>query len=341
MEFIGNQIKIEPPKKPKKLTGTRLASVLGLDVWNTEFKTWCDITKTYVEPFEDNKYTLAGKAIEPKVIQYLKDVYLLEVITPEDIYGENFFQKTWGNFFPESPPFGGMWDSLLSENGQPIGIIEIKTSSRPQDWEYDIPENYAIQGALYAWLKKLERVTFVCSFLDEQDYINPELFIPSANNTIIREFNLYERYPDFDEKMSYAHEWYKRHVENGISPHFDEKKDADILKILRTNFIDSSEELQSVLSELNNLEVKIKEHTSSIKDDVKRQKELRELIKTYAIDKFGKDDETVVIESDKFNWTIKKSVRESVNKDLLKEDGIFDKYVTISESYSISPKEVK
>lgn len=41
LKFIGKQIKIEPPKNPKKITGTRFASVLGLDKWNTDFKTWC------------------------------------------------------------------------------------------------------------------------------------------------------------------------------------------------------------------------------------------------------------------------------------------------------------
>ena len=62
-EFINNTLKIEPPKKPKKITGTRFASILGLDRWNSPFKTWCAITRTYEEPFEDTIYTIAGKII--------------------------------------------------------------------------------------------------------------------------------------------------------------------------------------------------------------------------------------------------------------------------------------
>ena len=73
MEWLKtNQIQIEPPKKPKKITGARFASILGLDRWNTEFKTWCAITRTYEEPFVDNKYTIAGKVIEPKIIEYFR-----------------------------------------------------------------------------------------------------------------------------------------------------------------------------------------------------------------------------------------------------------------------------
>lgn len=31
----GNRIQIVPPKRPKKLTGTRFAAVMGLNAWTT------------------------------------------------------------------------------------------------------------------------------------------------------------------------------------------------------------------------------------------------------------------------------------------------------------------
>lgn len=88
-----NQIKVDIPKRPKRITGTRFASVLGLDRWNSPFKTWCAITKTYEEPFEDNKYTIAGKTIEPKIIDYLKKAYFLNIKTPTDVYGRTISKK--------------------------------------------------------------------------------------------------------------------------------------------------------------------------------------------------------------------------------------------------------
>ena len=73
MEWInGNKIKVDIPKRPKKITGTRFAAIMGLNKWNTPFKTWCEITRTYEEPFEDTIYTIAGKAIEPKQAEYMK-----------------------------------------------------------------------------------------------------------------------------------------------------------------------------------------------------------------------------------------------------------------------------
>ena len=64
----GRVILAEPPKKPKKITATRFATVMGLNPYKTEFETWCEITRTYEKPFEDSIYTIAGKAIEPNVI---------------------------------------------------------------------------------------------------------------------------------------------------------------------------------------------------------------------------------------------------------------------------------
>ena len=46
-------ITITPPAKPKKITGTRFAAIMGLNKWTSPFNAWCAITRTYEEPFED------------------------------------------------------------------------------------------------------------------------------------------------------------------------------------------------------------------------------------------------------------------------------------------------
>ncbi len=44
MEWLdGNKIQIIPPKRPKKLTGTRFATILGLNPWSTPFEIWCEV----------------------------------------------------------------------------------------------------------------------------------------------------------------------------------------------------------------------------------------------------------------------------------------------------------
>ena len=40
----GNRLQIDPPKRTKKITGTRFATILGLNPWSTAFEMWCAIT---------------------------------------------------------------------------------------------------------------------------------------------------------------------------------------------------------------------------------------------------------------------------------------------------------
>ena len=140
MNWIDNHIEVTPPKKPKKITATRFATILGLNPWSTPFEMWCEITKTYQKPFEDTIYTIAGKTIEPKQIEYMRSSYgMYNLKTPTDIYGPDYFKKTWGDFFGDTPVLGGMWDSLLvDENGKPEAVLEFKTTQRSEDWaEWD------------------------------------------------------------------------------------------------------------------------------------------------------------------------------------------------------------
>ena len=101
MEWLdGNKIQIIPPKRPKKLTGTRFATILGLNPWSTPFEIWCEVTRTYQKPFEDTIYTIAGKTIEPKQAEYMKQTYFMSnLVTPTDIWGKDYFRQTYGDFF--------------------------------------------------------------------------------------------------------------------------------------------------------------------------------------------------------------------------------------------------
>ena len=222
MKWVDKHIEIDPPKRTKKITGTRFATILGLNPWATDFEIWCAVTKTYEEPFEDTIYTLAGKAIEPKQIAYMKKSYGMdELRTPTDLFGEDYFKKTYGDFYHENRIFGGMWDSLLVDDDEkPTTVLEFKTTKRSEDWVKDVPEYYALQAALYAYLLGVDDVIMIASFLEAKDYDHPEKFKPSAKNTITVEFKLSERYPDFADKVEQATAWWNRYVVTGISPDY-------------------------------------------------------------------------------------------------------------------------
>lgn len=347
MEWLdGNKIQIIPPKRPKKLTGTRFATILGLNPWSTPFEIWCEVTRTYQKPFEDTIYTIAGKTIEPKQAEYMKQTYFMSnLVTPTDLWGKDYFNKTYGDFFKESPILGGMWDYLLyGKDGKPTTVLEMKTSKRVEDWKDDIPEYYALQAALYAYLLGVDDVIMVASFLEPKDYDAPEKFVCSGENTITRPFKVSERYPDFEKKyVKPALKWWKDFVESGISPAFDERKDAEILKALRTNNLSPETDMAALVKEAEDLKdtmERILAH-EGIPDMEKRYKVLTDMIKKAAIAQFRDGDKKVSIAGSAYNWEVSRTSTTKIDKDAMNADGILAKYTTTEDSYRISPKIIK
>ena len=345
MEWLdGNKIQIIPPKRPKKLTGTRFATILGLNPWSTPFEIWCEVTRTYQKPFEDTIYTIAGKTIEPKQAEYMKQTYFMSnLVTPTDIWGKDYFRQTYGDFFRESPVLGGMWDYLLyGKDGKPTTVLEMKTSKRVEDWKDDIPEYYALQAALYAYLLGVDEVIMVASFLEPKDYDAPEKFVCSGENTITRPFKVSERYPDFEKKyVKPALKWWKDYVESGISPAFDERKDAEILKALRTNNLSPETDMVVLVKEAEDLKAKLDAHAAEVAEDEKRYKVLTDMIKKAAIAQFRDGDKKVSIAGSAYNWEVSRTSTTKIDKDAMKADGILAKYTTTEDSYRISPKIIK
>lgn len=335
----GNRIQIAPPKKTKKITGTRFATILGLNPWSTAFEMWCAITKTYEKPFEDTIYTIAGKTIEPKQAAYMKKSYAMDIITPTDIWGKDYFNKTWGDFFPDSPHLGGMWDYLSQgEDGKVDAVLEMKTTKRAEDWENDVPEYYALQAALYAYLLGVDDVIMVASFLEENDYEDPKKFKPSAKNTITVEFKVSERYPDFAEKVARVEKWWEDHVDTGISPEYDEKKDAEILTALRTNTLTPETDIEALVAEAEALKKELDEVVASTAEKEKRLKTINDIIKEHAMSQFRDGDKKVEVKGSVYVWTVSRSETTGIDKDALKADGLLDKYSKKSVQYRMTVK---
>lgn len=333
MEFIsGNRIKVDPPKKPKKLTATRFATILGLNAWATPFNAWCAITRTYEEPFEDTVYTIAGKVIEPKVIEYLNDVMFMDIKSPTDVYGPDYFKKTWGDFFPDRKELGGMWDAIGDDF-----VVEIKTTKRAEDWSEDVPIYYKLQAALYAYLLGFDNVVVTVSFLEDKDYANPELFEPSYKNTKIYEFKLSEAFPTFEERyVNPALLFWKEHVETGISPEYDEKRDAEILKVLRKNTIEPDDKgIAKLIAEADRLQAAIDKAEARLEEKKKRLKEIDKVVKEYMSGQFRDGDKKVEIAGKKYTWTLTRTVRKSVDSAALKEAGIYEDYLKESETLTL------
>lgn len=342
----GNRIQIDPPKKTKKITGTRFATILGLNPWSTPFEMWCAITKTFELPFEDTIYTIAGKTIEPKQADYMKKSYGMDLITPTDRYGADYFNKTWGDFFPEYEHLGGMWDFLgVNEDGEVDTVLEMKTTKRIEDWQNDAPEYYALQAALYAYLLGVDDVIMVASFLEEKDYEDPKKYNPNIKNTITVEFKVSERYPDFAEKVMWVEQWWKDYVDSGISPEFDEKKDAEILKALRTTTLSPDTDIEALIKEGEELKAEIDKVSAAIADKEKRLKEINGIVKDHATKQFKTGDKKVEVKGSRYVWSLSRTVKDvtKINEKALKADNLFEKYsVTTQEtSYRMTVSEIK
>ena len=336
-----NTITVIPPARPKKITGTRFAAILGQNAWSTPFNAWCAITRTYEEPFEDTKYTIAGKTIEPKQADYMAEKYFWrKLVRPSDVWGEDYFNKTWGDFFPDRPILGGMWDYLFTDSNMAAEtVLEMKTTKRAEDWQDDIPEYYALQAALYAWLLHVDDVIMVCTILEDKDYDHPEAFKVTPENTFERAFKVSERYPNFEKIVKKVEKWWEDHVLTGISPAYDEKRDADILKVLRANNVNPDTDLQALITEAEALQAQIDEVDAQKAEPEKRLKILKDMIKESATGMFSEGMKEVIFTGSKYKWTTSRTVSYKVDEEKLKADGLLDKYKTKeSVTYRLTPK---
>lgn len=346
MEFLQNgRIKVDPPKKPKKLTATRFATIMGLNAWATPFSAWCEMTRTYEEPFEDTIYTKAGKIIEPKVCEYLRSRYFMDIKSPTDVYGPDYFKKTWGDFFGNVEALGGMWDFLGDDF-----VVEVKTTKRVEDWKgpdgkVEPPIYYKLQASLYAYLLNFDNVVMTCSFLEDKDYVNPENFVPNVDNTVVIEFSLSEEFPNFKEDyIDPALKFWRENVLTGISPEFDEKKDAEILKVLRKNVTEAEDaDIAKLMAEGDKLRASIDKAEAKIADKKKRLKEIEDTVKKSMIGQFRDGDKKVEINTKKCTWTLTKSERSAIDTTTLKKElpDVAKKYTKVTEVYTLKTADIE
>ena len=356
IKWNGSTISVEPPKKPKKITGTHFPTIIGTNPFSTDFEVWCRCTRTFEIPFSGNKYTAAGQEIEPKVFEFLRTSmgFGNRLVTPTDVYGENHFQKTWGDFFPSREIFGGSWDALITEDGGDTieYVVEIKTvqvdgrsGSLEDRWKGgEAPHYQALQASLYAYLLGVDKVMMVAVALEDKkgDYEHPEQVVPSyANgNVYIDEFRVSERYPNFDMYIEKATAWWNNHVLTGISPEFDEKKDAEILTALRTNSVDV-QDLSYLFCRAETLKREIEEVTATIATKEKELKGILEEIKKLALVQFREGDTKVSMKGDKYEWVLSKTTSTEVDKESLEADGLLKKYTKTKTNYRLTTSEIK
>lgn len=116
-------------------------------------------------------------------------------------------------------------------------------------------------------------------------------------------------YPDFAEKVAQVEQWWADHVDAGISPVFDEKKDAEILKALRTHNLTPDTDIDALIAEAEGLKTEVDKATAAIADKEKRLKEINDIIKEHAMKHYTQDDDFIVKTSELLTQICKEVTR--------------------------------
>ena len=226
--------------KLKKITGTRVAPILGLREYSTPFKVACELAGLY--PGDGpNKYIDAGNILEPVLRDHIgNNVQLLreplKVAEGSRIAVEEPvpMEQCGYDHFHHERVFGGLVDGYVQVDGKRDTILEIKTSAGRDRWLDDageianVPMSYMLQASLYAELSRLDRIAFVVGFLEEEDYERPKRWIPSADNTAV----IVKEKLDMSDHMARCIEWYDEFMKGGFTPEWTEA-DAKVLKYLK------------------------------------------------------------------------------------------------------------
>ena len=336
------------PANAKKMTGSRLGAVLGVNKWKSPFEAWCEIMRVAEQPFEGNKFTDAGNALEPALVEWCRTEVSPYIVDPATWFKTS---KKLYDHFPGDPIFGGQWDALVldkafDKGGSAVGLIEAKTSSRPQDWVDGVPLSYAVQGLMYADLMGVERVFFPVVFLEPGDYDDPASVELTDKNTFLYELNTTTWKIDrpgwgmeigIGELLGEAQTWYRHHVEGNISPEFDRKRDKDILKVLTNKDVRGAaehgdlEKLAKAVSEKEAQLALLKER-SGILTAESEIKVLKSALKSAMLPLFGTNDESVSA----VGWRVTKSVSAVVDEEALRRDNLFEKYSVTKESFRLT-----
>lgn len=214
-----NILETQGELKQKKITGTRLATILGLNKFNSPFSAWAEMLGLY-KPVIPDKYLKTGQILEKPIIKEIEDMYDFNIKT---------FDKNEIKFdnFKDNPIFGGMVDGIDEEKKI---LVEIKTTNvkNKRYWDKQTPIEYWYQAQLYCELSNLDNILFGVCYIENQDYENPNN-IPLNERDVIAYFI---KKADIKEEMRRAEEWYQKHILTYKSPKFNpySEKDMKIVK---------------------------------------------------------------------------------------------------------------
>lgn len=309
---------------PGKITGTYFSHVVGRSPWGTPFSAAAHILGLFKEDIGDQPAVKTGVVLEPVILKYVADQGVLPACqvfgNPEDYneYGQHVgSHDTWKHDF-DDPIFGGHVDGI-TEDGR---IVEVKTTSAPEEWLKGVPEHYWLQASLYAKGLGATAIKFVVGFVTEEDRSNPWKWKPEGNVVI---FDV-ELHPKTDEYMETCRQWYDDFIKKNRTPVPDLSNPIDLFVVQSLDAqLLTQDEMFALVDEYTECEERIAE----LDPIVKRKDELKSQIMI-----FLQKNDAQYITGTKRAYKRMISKRTIVDTDKLKKDGLYDQYTKQSESES-------
>lgn len=208
----------------KKIGGSSIGNVLKVDSFKSDFEAFVNIS-WLGKPILDTTYIDAGIAIEPIVLENLENVLSVKIqrFDPKEYEFDYFKDK--------DDIIGGLPDGYIKSKNI---VLEIKTAKEDKydNWNtYGIPVAYLKQAQLYAYLMNSDNFFLVATFLKPEDYADPKNF--DIKNRKFKAYPFQVNKDQVQDDIQKVKSWYTHYTKLGISPVFDEVKDAEILEWLK------------------------------------------------------------------------------------------------------------
>lgn len=269
----------------EKISGTSLGAILGKSPYETPFTISTKLLGVWGEDISDKPQVRAGIALEERIIEYQASRHpsLGTFLKAEDIFDPRAGDHSqWRSDF-EDDVFSGHVDGIISKDGIDY-ILEVKTTSRRAietygTWVNGVPEHYLWQVYLYNhFITKQDRAYFLLGILEERDYANPYGWVPNKDNCRLFEVSIDREM--VADKLAGVRKTYCDTIRRGISlPCTDDPRDQEVMTYLR-DISGDSETLMALAEDFKTLKTANKFHLDLNKDNIEKEKELGERIKT-------------------------------------------------------------
>lgn len=313
-----------------KVTGTMVASILGLSPWGTPFQSACSLLGLAREDISGKPSVRTGQALERRIIEYAGERYAdYGLFLPaSDLFGKREGDHDdWASDF-EDEVFGGHVDGMVMAPDGIDYILEIKTSSNLDAWADGVPEYYYWQVALYnRFLCDRDRAFVVLGLVDEDAYANPATWRPSDDNVVMFEVEIDRE--EVEDRLAQIREWYDRFILNCITPEYDPSnpRDAEMFSYL-ASVAEEQDTKGALIDRLMEVERLIAEQEEGMKGLKDARESLRRDLKEYMT---AHGMAAMPSESKEYTARLTDQVRRSVDPVLLMEDGIDPEIYTVEK----------